>query len=56
MTNVFGDGNLFQEYPVLETVANIVQAFKRITVDGEAIIIDHANHQTNAEDMKRLSK
>ena len=41
---------MFQEYPVLETVANIVQAFKRITVDGEAIIIDHANHQTNAED------
>ena len=47
ITNVFGDGITYTEYPVQQTIQNVLQAYQRIVVDGNAISIDHADDSPN---------
>jgi hypothetical protein len=47
ITNVFGDGITYTEYPVQQTIQNVLQAYQRIVVDGNAISLDQADDSPN---------
>ena len=42
--SVFGDGFLYTEYPVQESIIDPKNAFQRVIVDGGHIELDHAAH------------